>query len=371
MKILILHHCDDLGGAGISAIICAQMLMDSYDVTICVPHINSIIGQEISQIDGLKIRSTECELGMINAYSGGPSVFGASFIKGMIHIILSKKNIKNLIETEEYDLVICNSMTLCWIPWITNKCHFLCYIRETKRNDCGFKLIRKLLNKNFKYVIFISEFDKQEMHLKVPYQYVIRNSMIGNFADNSKSIEFCKDFFKIPHDSVINVLFVGGTEAFKGYDLAIDVFKSYLPRGIRLIVAGNIDEDRKVIAENIYYVGRILNIGLLYQAVDFLIFPAIKPHQARPAFEIGFYKKPVIISMFKEVMDEVNDGYNGLLFAPGDKKDLAQKILILAQDKNLRIQLGKNNYEKSMKYHNYENNKKILLNIIARIEDEK
>ena len=50
---------------------------------------------------------------------------------------------------------------------------------------------------------------------------------------------------------------------------------------------------------------------------------------------------PVITTRVGGIPELIDDEIEGLLFEPGDVAALAQKILILANDKNTRLEMGK------------------------------
>jgi glycosyltransferase involved in cell wall biosynthesis len=56
-----------------------------------------------------------------------------------------------------------------------------------------------------------------------------------------------------------------------------------------------------------------------------LVFPATKPHQARPIFEAGLSKIPVIASEFPNIKEFMNDEL-GFTFQNKNSSDLAKLI---------------------------------------------
>ena len=70
-KLIILHHCDRIGGAGISLLNVYNMLREQYDVTVYVPHGDSEIA-DLYKKNGIKLGAFNDDVGMISTYSGGP-----------------------------------------------------------------------------------------------------------------------------------------------------------------------------------------------------------------------------------------------------------------------------------------------------------
>ena len=52
--------------------------------------------------------------------------------------------------------------------------------------------------------------------------------------------------------------------------------------------------------------------------------------------------KAIVASDLDQIGAILSSGKNALLFTPGDSKDLADKLLALANDSTLRLQLGMN-----------------------------
>lgn len=59
---------------------------------------------------------------------------------------------------------------------------------------------------------------------------------------------------------------------------------------------------------------------------------------------------PIISSDLPDVEELIQPGENGFLFPIGDSKKLAEYIIILAQDQNLREKMGRKNRQKAMEY---------------------
>lgn len=365
MKYLIIHHCDSWGGAGVSLKLTCEMLMESgVDVTVCLPHKGTEVYNQLSKINNLNIISIERDLGMIAAYNGGPSFFSRTFFSVLSIIPSCKRALKKVLERESYDLIILNSMTLSWVCRLTSSLSLksIVYIRETKPPfHPGFQLIRSYINRYATGVVFISAFDKKRMRLECSCQLVMPNSIhLSDFVvKDSKQQLLAK--YALPNDSMI-LLYVGGDDKLKGYDILLKAIERLQGCNIKIIVVGPVrDENKK---NNIIYLGKVYDMSSIYQMSDVLVFPSIKGHQARPAFEAGACYVPVIISDFPETSDEIIDGYNGLTFTPLDPENLAEKIMVLYSNPELRRKYGVNNYKETSENHNYEINKQKLTSFL-------
>ena len=119
-------------------------------------------------------------------------------------------------------------------------------------------------------------------------------------------------------------------------------------------------------ASKVHMVGRQSNMSNCYAAADVLVFPMRSAHQARPIFEAGYFSIPVVISDFPNIKEDVLNDVNGMVFCPGDSKDLASKLEQLALDKTLRVKLGIKNKEMFQKNHSGQ----ININAINNLNEE-
>ena len=157
------------------------------------------------------------------------------------------------------------------------------------------------------------------MDFKKGLQRVFRNCIhIDNYQINATREEACAKFNL--DASKINFLFLGGSNELKGYSVLIEAMMVNDNKDMNLVVAGNMEEGKKVKNSRIHYLGMVYDMPLLYKACDVLVFPSTSAHQARPAFEAGAFGLPVIISDFPETAETVRDEYNGLVFKPKDAR---------------------------------------------------
>lgn len=353
MKILILHHCDSWGGAGVSLRDLCRMLSGEHDVTVCLPHLDTEVDKEIKKFDGIKTVAIDADMGMISAYNGGPGVFTRTFVSNFFKIRDSGARFRRILKSG-YDVVILNSITLAWAARISRQsgAKTVMYIRETKINNAAYHYCRSLINKHCDGVLFISEFDKRITALKVKNQSVVRDCIeLDKYDIKSTREEACAKF-GINKDK-FNLLYVGGTDELKGHSVIVSAMSKIDCPNIQLIAAGGGAESKRANAENITYLGKVFDMPMLYRACDALVFPSTKGHQARPAFEAGALGLPVIISDFPETADEVRNGDNGLTFRPCDPDELRDKILELYISPELCRTLGEKNRENTINRHGF------------------
>jgi len=87
-----------------------------------------------------------------------------------------------------------------------------------------------------------------------------------------------------------------------------------------------------------------------YERAELTILPSVLEGFGLVVIESWLYKKPTIVSSAAGVAEIINHGENGLLFNPGDPKDLADKIATALSNENLLLSLGDNGYNTSHQY---------------------
>jgi glycosyltransferase involved in cell wall biosynthesis len=384
-KILIIHHSGVIGGAGMSLYNTWTALQKDYDVVTYVPEDPPDYMNFLAK-KGLNPKTYNFRIGKLTYYSGGNSLISLRFWYHALHSLFQLKYWKSMIEDENPDLIIVNSKVLSWMSLIFKNTKSMCFVRETvrgKNNNFMNKAIRKLLDR-FTMIIFISNYDLNEVNLINAKTSVTYNFLEPeNYKAKLTKVEACKSL-NITSDT-FNVLFLGGINMLKGIDVAVEAMKYLKDENVQLIVAGkdtgkvndtstfrdNITnyKRRKVISfsteikqtieeyklkKNISFIGIQPDVSTAFASCDLLIFPMKKPHQARPAFEIGMQRKPVIISDFPHISEFVIDEYNGIKFTPNNPKALADAILKLKNDEELLKKLGQKNYENTLKNHTKE-----------------
>ena len=367
MKILILHHCDSWGGAGVSLRDLCRMLAGEHDVTVCLPHLDSEVDRELKALDGIKTVAVDADMGMISAYNGGPSMLTRTFARNLLRIRESGRRLGGILK-DGYDVVILNSITLAWAAKTAKRsgAKAVMYIRETKVDNPAYRYCKRLINKHCDGVLFISEYDRRITTLKVKEQAVVRDCIeLDKYDVRLTRDEACEKFGL--DKNKFNLLYVGGTDELKGHSVIVSAMSKICAPEIQLIAAGGGAEAKRENSDNIIYLGKVFDMPTLYRACDALVFPSTKGHQARPAFEAGALGLPVIMSDFPQTADEVRNGDNGLTFKPCDSDELRDKIFELYNSPELCRALGEKNGENTKLRHAFDSVRLDALNFLNKI----
>lgn len=393
MKILFIHHSGLVGGAGVSLINLLKETAISYDVTVSLPNdpqdmINLAIENKIN--NDFRIDSYGRRIGALTWYSGGDKWWSLRFWYRISLIIFQWQYWNQYIDSINPDLIICNSKILCWmslLPSIKRR-KSICFVRETMN-----KTYKHILNKIIKFcldhftgVAFISEFDRKVESLKKSKTFTIPNYVDINKLNKDISRTEACDQLKISSKN-FNVLYVGGVFPLKGFDFALKAILN-CSKNVHLIVAGVTFDDvkdlkssslkryseiwqnfitEKDIGRRIHILGKQLNMSACYASCDVLIFPMREPHQARPIFEAGYFSKPVIVTDFNCVHNDVQNKINGYLVPLGDVEAISEKIMYLYSHPNECLCMGRKNHEFYKLNHSYESSIKLFRNCIEEI----
>ena len=93
------------------------------------------------------------------------------------------------------------------------------------------------------------------------------------------------------------------------------------------------------------------DIRAFLTTVDFVVFPATKPHFPRPVIEAASLGLPSIGSAVGGVDECIIAGETGLLFPPGDAKALADALEHMIRDPVMRQSMGERARERAIGIH--------------------
>lgn len=190
--------------------------------------------------------------------------------------------------------------------------------------------------------------------------------------------EFNKDnLVKSDHPEII-ILFAANLIERKGCEQVLKAFaiihKKY--KNIKLIIAGGgvLFNKMKSIAESLgisdrtEFKGNIPHSSLikLMSYCDIFILPSYDEAFGVVYLEAMSLKKPIVASFGEGITDLVEDGVNAVLVSPKDIKNIAQKLEMLINNKDLRTKIGEEGY-KIMKDLTWESNAKKTIEVYNKI----
>lgn len=118
------------------------------------------------------------------------------------------------------------------------------------------------------------------------------------------------------------------------------------------------------------YVGEEDKRTEYFRSTDIFMFPTLRDVFGLVLLHAMAEGKPIAASREGAIPEIVDDGETGLLFPKGDEKALAEKLLTLIRDPQLRASMGKTGREKFEKMYTYEVYAKRMIDVFKKIERE-
>ena len=216
-------------------------------------------------------------------------------------------------------------------------------------------LIRKFLDLPDNVIVLSSKWKEFFKNL-VPENKII---ILKNFVNLSR---FNQPEREVDPKDVVKVLFIGGAEAkTKGvYDLlkAIPkVINKYPNVLFRFVACRNMAKLKIYEKEQIKYHTRFFGYIQgnekvnIFKTSDIFVLPSYAEGLPVAMLEAMAAGLPIIATPVGAIPEIIEDGKNGFLIKIGDYDALVDRILQLAQNKELRQEMGKNNIEKIRKQY--------------------
>ena len=191
---------------------------------------------------------------------------------------------------------------------------------------------------------------------------VIPNGInIDEFDIGYSKVE-CREKLGLPIDDEM-ILFLGGLTPHKGPDVLLKAMPKILKDipNVKLVFVGS-DEMReelerlckKMDVEKYVkftgFVGDVFKKALYYKAADVFVLPSLLESFGIVNLEAMACGVPIVASKIGGIPAVVKDGENGLLVPPQDSEALADKIIYLLENEDVRKKLGKNGRKKVEEY---------------------
>jgi len=149
----------------------------------------------------------------------------------------------------------------------------------------------------------------------------------------------------LPDEKVIGS--VGRIEKGKGHEQMLEAAESILasyPRTRFLVVGdGPLLNDLKIKASGLPFIftGMRRDVEDMYAAMDIFVLPSMNEGLPMVMLEAMCSDKPVVVSRVGEIPHVINDGRDGLLIEPGNKKQLIDAVNLLLCDRDKAISIAR------------------------------
>jgi len=179
----------------------------------------------------------------------------------------------------------------------------------------------------------------------------------------SNTLEECRNILKLPIDKKI-ILYLGALEPYKGVDVLIKSMPKIIKQiqDVKLIIAGTgkMDDELKNLANKLKVERYIQFVGFVkeslkpfyYKSAEIFVLPSISRLECFGIVNLEAMAcgTPVIASRITGIPEIVENGKNGLLVPPKDSEALADAIIYLLENEEVRKKMGENG---RMKVENY------------------
>lgn len=270
-----------------------------------------------------------------------------SFILKYLFILFTNKNIEIVhIHSASYGSFLRKSIVLKIVKLFNKKVIFHVHGAEFElfyKKSTSFvqKFITNILNQADLIIV-----------LSKKWKNIISNICTNNNVSILYNPTEIQELNHIPSE-IIRLLFMGRIEKRKGVYEIIESAK-YIKNDniiISLYGDGDVAEFKTLVQESSVEDKIKINGWILgdkkrevYDNSDVLLLPSFNEGLPMSILEAMSYGLPVISTPIAGIPEAVEDGVNGFLIQPGDSKALAEKIDILANDKELREKMGRESY---------------------------
>lgn len=180
---------------------------------------------------------------------------------------------------------------------------------------------------------------------------VVRNGLNLQELEVTCRKDECRQALGLPKDATI-ILFVGALLPIKGLDALLEAMQRVLeacPEAYLVIVgdgAYRAEFQARVpvlgIEENTIFTGTVYGKrkAMYFNAADIFVLPSISEAFGLVLLEASACGLPLVVSGLKSLRAIVRDGYNGLYVNAGDHVDLAEKLMYLVRNADIRHTMG-------------------------------
>lgn len=302
----------------------------------------------------------------------------------------------NIIRTEHFDILHCHGARANFIGWFIKRKINIPTI-STVHSDINkdfinniykkmiFTTLNKIAIKKFDYFIAVSDELKElliSMGRKGSNIFVVNNGV--DF--NSKNPPITKEEFRTKYslDCSTTDMWVGivaRLHVVKGHKVFIDAAKEVLKTNpeTTFLIAGDGEEfeNIKVYIDNLGLNEKVKCIGFCNEpykfidVIDINVLSSFSEGLPYVVLESAANKKVMVSTDVGAIPKLIKDGISGFLSKPGDEKGLANNIVKLLNNENLRLTMGEALYEIGKKDFSIESMAKHHLDIYSYILNKK
>ncbi|NET27613.1 glycosyltransferase family 4 protein [Okeania sp. SIO1I7] len=261
------------------------------------------------------------------------------------------------------------------IPCVcTFRTNFLEYFEDFLPLPKGINLMLKLIFEK-SFVSIYNQYDLTLVSSSVTYQKIVNMGIenvkytnfhgfdVEKFQSARITANFWESNYQIPNlTNKVTIVFLGRLTEDKGWKFTLDAFTKLQQlvnlENIAIIIVGDgpmrdeISNRLSKLTKNVYLLGRVPpeNIPNILKNSDFHVTASEKETRGLTVLEAFAAGIPVVAPQAGGVVENIQDGWNGLLFTPKNQESFCERLKLLIEDSNLRIQMGIYAKESVVKY---------------------
>lgn len=274
------------------------------------------------------------------------------------------------INSKDYNLVHCHGARANFVAMFLRfkvKKPFITTVHSDYKLDFKDNFYKKIvftnLNtfalKRFKYFIAVSDTFKDMLvsrGFKKENIYTVYNGINMDQKIEYLTREEFLSKHKIEADARTIVGIIARLDKVKDHDTFLEGAKLALDENPNLLflLAGDGGERERLmekadslkLGENIKFLGHLNDIYSFLNAIDINTLTSISESFPYAILEGALMKKPIVSTRVGGLVKLIDNGENGYLIEVGDSKEFSRRILQLASNKELILEMGENLYEK-------------------------
>lgn len=363
MNILFLHSTSSFGGASKSLSELSAVLSNDIDIHVVAPNGNVV---EFFNKAGMKVHISDVSQFNHTEYGYYKGLRWLVLIRELIYFPSSYHKIKRIIQTNSFDVIHLNEVTLLPWAWILKKFDIpvVVHVRSVYKpyhKTLRDKLFLNIFKENVSKVISIDQTVANSLPLGVDTQ-VIHNGLSFKHGMPVARV------FNVDNANVLNVCIVGSLLRLKGLYEFIEAAKLLLSKGLNIkfhIVGTNprnnnwlsrlykafrmfddVESDLKLfvnensLENNVIFHGLVKDISSFYSEMDVVCFPSYYNAPGRPVFEAAYYGIPSIVAVDRPTADTIVHNETGLVIEKPSSELLAEQLERLYYDRDFLAKLG-------------------------------
>lgn len=298
-------------------------------------------------------------------------VFDISFSRSPFSTdnIKAYKELKKVIKENDYDIIHCNTpmgsvvtrLAKTKKPKIIYTAHGFHFFKgASKINWLLYYPMEWLLSFKTDVLICINNedyvFAKRHLHAK-SIKYTHGVGFDSKRFNNTLTNEEARAELGISEDECVLVT-VGDINKRKNHKVLIQALSELKDEKVHLYIAGWDQMDGAMTAlaqdlgvgDKLTCLGYTRQLSAYFSAADIYLFPSLQEGLPIALIEAMSWGLPVVASKIRGTTDMVSDGDGGYLLSTQDYKGFAEKIRLLARDKELCTRFGERNKKKAEDY---------------------